>query len=242
LKIIGVFLFFAFSLSCHAFVAAEFNYRKEFGQSYDEALKFLSHNKWMADSLRNRSLCPALCFSIVFPEIVRYNIMIDAIQISALEMLYIQYGADYSDFSIGRFQMKPSFAEMLEKDWIKIKNKPFHVEFSDFTKDTHSRKARIRRLESLGGQLDYLSIFVTLCFFRYKKEMKFMSPEETVRFIAAAYNAGYRNDPETLKNQMNSNSFHTDFIPGLWTKYYNYSDIAADFYSNYGVFIREFSK
>ncbi len=33
---------------------------------------------------------------------------------------------------------------------------------------------------------------------------------------------------------MNDSDFYTELIPDIWTKYYNYSDIAADFYCKYG--------
>jgi hypothetical protein len=61
----------------------------------------------------NQNNMPVL--SIVFPEIIRYNAFKDFLETKTLEWLYVEYGKDKADFSIGLFQMKPSFVEKLEK-------------------------------------------------------------------------------------------------------------------------------
>ena len=53
--------------------------------------------------------------AIVYPELLRYNYIQDFIETSGLELIYMRYGAKTADFSIGHFQMKPSFAEHIEK-------------------------------------------------------------------------------------------------------------------------------
>ena len=52
--------------------------------------------------------------AILFPELIRYSVYKDFFETQALELLYIDYGKKTADFSIGRFQMKPSFAEAVE--------------------------------------------------------------------------------------------------------------------------------
>ena len=52
--------------------------------------------------------------AIAFPEIIRYNAFSDLIEITSNRILYINGGKTASDFSIGLFQMKPSFVEDLE--------------------------------------------------------------------------------------------------------------------------------
>lgn len=54
--------------------------------------------------------------AIVFPEIMRYNGLKDGIETESLRTLYVQFGEDYADFSIGLFQMKPCFAQQLLPD------------------------------------------------------------------------------------------------------------------------------
>ena len=61
-----------------------------------------------------------MALAVVFPEIVRYSDLEDLIQIRALKVLYVQYGRKYADFSVGHFQMKPSFIEQLEADWNRL--------------------------------------------------------------------------------------------------------------------------
>ena len=53
--------------------------------------------------------------SIVFPEVIRFNSFSDFIETKTLEWVYVDYGAEKADFSIGLFQMKPSFIEKLEE-------------------------------------------------------------------------------------------------------------------------------
>ena len=52
--------------------------------------------------------------SIVFPEVIRYSRFKDFFETKLLEQLYLLKGAAWADFSIGFFQMKPSFVEDLE--------------------------------------------------------------------------------------------------------------------------------
>ena len=52
--------------------------------------------------------------AIAFPEILRYNAFSDLIETTSNRLLYINGGRTASDFSIGLFQMRPSFVEDLE--------------------------------------------------------------------------------------------------------------------------------
>jgi len=215
------------------------SYPKEFGNAYDAAKRFILDNQWMLHDIESKNLCPALCLSIVFPEIIRYNIIIDAIQISALKMLYKQFGSDYADFSIGRFQMKPSFATQLELDWLKMNNPPFLLQF-DTSNTPLARHQRLERLESLQWQTCYLCMFVTICFSEFSRELKNMKHEEAkVRFLATAYNFGYKNPSVRIVQQMNKKNFHTDIVANPLTTYYSYADISAQFYRSYSQIIQQ---
>ena len=57
-----------------------------------------------------------MAIAVVFPELIRYSALRDKIEITLLKSLYIYKGDDYADFSIGQFQMKPSFAELIHKN------------------------------------------------------------------------------------------------------------------------------
>ena len=73
----------------------------------------------MLDTFVKYQLNPYFVLAIVFPELIRYSKLQDVIESNDLKVLYVQFGDTYSNFSIGRFQMKPSFCEQLEKDYNK---------------------------------------------------------------------------------------------------------------------------
>ena len=50
-----------------------------------------------------------LLAAVIFPELVRYSSFRDLLETGVLEALYIEKGSDVANFSIGKFQMKPSF-------------------------------------------------------------------------------------------------------------------------------------
>ena len=60
-----------------------------------------------------------LAVAVVFPELVRYSALMDFMETTAVKALYQQKGVKGADFSIGRFQMKPSFVEDLERQWMR---------------------------------------------------------------------------------------------------------------------------
>ena len=215
------------------------SYQTEFGSAYDSALVFLAKNKWTIDEISSKKLCPALCFSIVFPEIVRYNTLVDAIQISALKMLYKQFGSDYADFSVGRFQMKPSFALQLEKDWMLMEKQPFVLSF-DTSNSPFARHLRLERLENIKNQIDYLCMFVVVCQSSFVQEISKMPSEDArVRFLATAYNFGYKKSFVSIVEQMNKKNFHTEVFSHPFTVYYSYADIASDFHKTYSHVLKE---
>ena len=66
---------------------------------------------------------------------------------------------------------------------------------------------------------------------RNLQQFALMGKDEEIRILAAAYNFGFRTDIETLKAISQKSFFYTGIIPAV-TKY-NYSDIAAAFFSKY---------
>ena len=65
-----------------------------------------------------------LAVAVVFPELVRYSALMDFMETTAVKALYQQKGVKGADFSIGRFQMKPSFVEDLERQWMRPTRAP----------------------------------------------------------------------------------------------------------------------
>lgn len=81
------------------------------------ALEFLLQNEEIIDDVLSdlNESEKAEVLSIVFPEIIRWNEFQDVIEISADRTLYVNGGSKLGDFSLGSFQMKPSFIESLER-------------------------------------------------------------------------------------------------------------------------------
>jgi hypothetical protein len=214
--ILLLFLFKGFS--------QQLDYKEVFGNHYQLAEDFLISNKWIADTLKSSGIDPCTGLAIIFPELIRYSSIRDKIETAALQSLYIQYGKYYADFSIGHFQMKPSFAEEIEKEYLRWEG--WLIAGTDTTNCAASRKERIKRLCSTEGQVRYLCMFMLLMK-RSLQQFAVMEKDEEVRLLAAAYNYGFRADMEILKTISQKRFFYTGIIPPE-TKY-NYSDIAAEF-------------
>lgn len=206
----------------------QLNYKEVFGNHYQTAEDFITSNKWIADTLKSNGIDPCTGLAIIFPELIRYSSIRDKIETAALKSLYIQYGKYYADFSIGQFQMKPSFAEDIEKEYIRWKGLP--GEGTDTTSCAASRKERIKRLNSTEGQVRYLCMFIKLMK-RNLQQYQVSGKKEEVSLMAAAYNYGFRSDINTLKEISQKRFFYTGIIASE-TKF-NYSDIAVDFSMKY---------
>ncbi|HZL76853.1 MAG TPA: hypothetical protein VFB97_04060 [Bacteroidales bacterium] len=206
----------------------QLNYKEVFGNHYQIAEDFITSNRWMADTLKSNGIDPCTGLAIIFPELIRYSSIRDIIETAALKSLYIQYGKNYADFSIGQFQMKPSFAEDIEKEYIRWKG--HCIEGIDTTSCVASRKERIKRLNSTEGQVRYLCMFIKLMKRNLQQSTRLVKNEE-VSLMAAAYNYGFRADIKTLKEISQKRFFYTGIIASE-TKF-NYSDIAVDFSMKY---------
>lgn len=88
------------------------NYAEIFGNDWQKALTFLEeNNNWIKPALAEYDVPYDEAVAVVFPELVRYSALRDKMEITMLKTLYRNLGDDYANFSIGVFQIKPSFAE-----------------------------------------------------------------------------------------------------------------------------------
>jgi len=177
-----------------------------------EAFDFIKKESWMADSLNAHGLDPAFALAIVFPEIIRYSAIRDWAETKALEVLYVQYGSPYADFSIGRFQIKPTFAELLDGN-------------SAGTGSPESiRLQRLRRLQDLKGQVHYLILFCKQMEIRFP-EYRAVAAEEKLRFYATAYNTGFHKSKQQILGHLGQSEFYTTLRKP--EKCMNYADVAV---------------
>ncbi len=96
-------------------------FKTNVGEKYNRAVRYFLSANWLVDSLRKSEVDPNFARAIVFPETVRYSFLQNQAEIAGLMVLYVKYGSAYADFSVGRFQMKPSFAEQIEHDARELK-------------------------------------------------------------------------------------------------------------------------
>jgi hypothetical protein len=202
------------------------NYRKIFLESYNEALQFLDDNTWISDSLQSKGIDPNFALSIIFPELIRYSAIQDKMEMGGLLTLYVQYGDKYADFSVGRFQMKPSFVEHLEDD----ANETHFIDSNLFnrTNTSQSRIERVSRLNDLKWQVDYLVLFIKEMDIRYGY-IKWGLENDRLKFYATAYNSGYLLGEGKIREKMNAKMFYTGLTKG--DNCYCYAAIAEDFYT-----------
>jgi hypothetical protein len=142
---------------------------------------------------------PAFLFGIVAPEITRYSSGIDFVESRALKVLYVQGGTAYANFSVGHFQMKPSFVERLEDS---LRCRPWlHARFGhcliDGLAPRAARVERLDRLSRLDAQMDYLLLFCTLVEERFR-DRRHPTAGARLRFFASAYNTGFHKDAAAI--------------------------------------------
>lgn len=199
------------------------DYKKIFGDKYIWAGDWLEQNDELIRAYAGDFNIPAQELkAIVFPELIRYNGFFNAIEVESLKFLYVKEGKDYADFSVGYFQMKPSFAERVEKDALQFLPKKYRIESGWEVKgvdNEESRRARVKRLSNVRQQLLYLCAFYKICDKRFASH-RFKTREEKLKLFATCYNAGYHRSYESLIALYSKNHFYS----------YNYSDVSLFFY------------
>jgi hypothetical protein len=203
-----------------------------FGDSYAEAKAFCCDNKYLiTDQLSSNNIKSEQAISIVFPELIRYSRLSNLAETSALEVLYVKGGTSECDFSIGRFQMKPSFIEELEKNIASnhtLKNKYYKLSSYPDISIEDIRTIRVERLKSVRWQLDYLSCFFDICKIRWKA----MYENNIVQFLrlsSAAYNLSINStEKELLSLAEQKNWPYGKLVAGR----FSYPDVAIYFFEN----------
>ena len=144
------------------------NYPKVFGDDWTSAAQFVNeHHAAWKPLFEEFGVDARLAEAIIFPELIRYSRWQDEIETAAVNGLYVLQGTSGANFSIGRFQMKPSFAEEVEAAW---NQSPLAKEYGfvfNLQDGAEARRSRIRRLDTMEGQCRYLAIFIRLQFLRH---------------------------------------------------------------------------
>ncbi len=217
-------LFIALQLNSFCFGQYSSIYKNEF----ENAVHFYSENK---DKFRKIALDlnrdELFIFSIVAPEIGHYSWIKNQLESNSLKVLYVQQGKDYANFSIGYFQMKPSFVEGIEKEVQKdeeLKSCYAHCLISEMD-EKKRRVIRLKRMETIDWQIQYLSAFVAIT--SKKFNLNFDSKVDEVKFFSTAYNTGFHKSLEAINHEMQKKRF-----PNFGEMKFNYSTVSAEYFLN----------
>ena len=202
------------------------NFPKVFGNDWTSAINYVKehHDEWSRE-FEQFDVDPRLAVAIVFPELIRYSMWQDEIERAAVNGLYVIKGTDGANFSIGRFQMKPSFAEEIEQEWNRSSLSKEYGFVFNLQQNNEARRSRIRRLSNMQGQCRYLAIFIRLLQQRHP-QLEQLSEKEQVCFLATAYNRSFTASFQQIKKIQHERHFHTDVIKTHSTCLYCYADIA----------------
>lgn len=206
-----------------------------FAQSYSdiypqecEATKqfFIEHKTAFEQAGKDAGLRAEFLFAVVAPELSQFTYLSNKLETYSLKVMYVQGGKDYADFSIGFFQMKPSFIEQMETAIAAYDD--LKTDFSDclFAEPDarQTRVERINRLNTVEWQLKYLTLFCVLVNKRFNT-VAFADNEEKLRFYASAYNTGLHKTENDIKKTGEKSLF-----PHFSRRKFKYTDVAVWFY------------
>jgi ribosomal protein S4 len=206
----------------------------EYRQEYQTALGFVQLNKKnLVNKITEYGADYEVCAPIIFPELLRYSIIWDQIETSTLKIFYVTFGEDYADFSIGRFQMKPSFIRHLEEHAYLIEQDDLRSKLliADKKEDKAKRIERIARLEDVRWQTFYLAMFYRIVNAKYSETLSRMPFSEKIRFFATAYNYGFHFGSDYLIKRINQKLFPDG--KNTIKPQYCYGDLALFFYNDF---------
>ena len=210
--------------------AFSIDYRKVFGSNWVEAERYVSehHDEWKQE-FDLFGVDSRMAEAVVFPELIRYSMWKDEIERTAVNGLYVSKGKEGANFSIGRFQMKPSFAEEVEQAWNRSSlSKEYGFSFN-LADNNEARRSRVRRISTMQGQCRYLAIFIRLLQQRHP-QLSQLSLKDQIRLLATAYNRSFTASWNSLQKMQHERHFHTDVIKTRSTRFYCYADIASAFF------------
>jgi len=219
-------VFLSLSIACLILVSS---FTISFQDRYDQAMIYCEEVQPSFNTIANsygldyREVLP-----IAFPECVRYSSIKDEFEVLSLEYVYTQLGKDGADFSVGHFQMKPSFLEQIENGITQLEGKQILKDrFAYSIRDVKKQRAeRIARLTNDKWQIHYLCAFFTLMEVKYQEE-EWTETVDKINFYAAAYNYGFNSKKEEIKNWQTVQAFPY----GDGGEKEAYSTIASSYYN-----------
>jgi hypothetical protein len=169
------------------------NVDRFFGNDHAVALSQINKYSAQIESIsRAYEVDGDLVKSIVFPEYIRNSVFSGIMEEQALAISYVEFGSGAVDFSIGQFQIKPSFAQKLEnsiKENKELKQK-YGMLYIDQKDPKAQRLLRFNRLKDISWQTRYVCCFIDYCEVKY--QLRDLSKIDQLKFMATAYNVGIK--------------------------------------------------
>jgi hypothetical protein len=227
-----LFTFLLIAVLVNSASSQSINYQVLFGDDWKKAQVFEKDNRsWMEPLLAKNHISYPVAVAVIFPELVRYSALRDKMEITLLKALYINLGEDYANFSIGQFQMKPSFAEIIREQAPAVLNRKSGISFkskTEFDDIKIFRKSIVADLEDPETQFNYLMAFLKICEKKYKTNRKDIITR--VKFLATAYNFGIDKSAEQIDRMVDKKFFNTKLFK---TENYSYADVSLFWYEQY---------
>lgn len=188
---------------------------------------FLQHHKQFEQTATLLDVSPKFVFSIVAPEIARYQWLQNRMETSMNQVFYVQFGGSYANFSIGYFQMKPKFAEQIEAIADTALLGGNSLKMCTFMADTPEgvRQERISRLNSLSWQMIYLEVFIRFMQ-KYHAQYNTFPEKEKLIVYSHYYNAGLWLTADDVLRLSKS----ADYPACNFSQKFVYSHVALEFY------------
>lgn len=213
-------------------VSQSLNYEELFGNDWKKALQFVEENeKWMRSVLDRHKLSYPVAIAVIFPELVRYSAIRDKMETSMLKTLYRNLGNDYADFSIGIFQIKPSFAERIREEIPLLEGwriKSMFRKQNSYKNIREYRSAIINDLENPEREFNYIVAFIRLCDEYFPQ----IAGDDTTKimFLATAYNTGFWKSKEEIERMITSKFYNTKLFG---SDNFSYADVSLFWYKQY---------
>ena len=224
------FFLYCLTLIFNSAWSQSINYQEVFGDDWKKAQAFERDNRsWMEPLLVKNHISYQLAIAIVFPELVRYSALRDKMEIALLKTLYVNLGEDYANFSIGQFQVKPSFAEKIREQSPNVPGHRSGITFksrADYDDIKDFRKQIVKDLEDPKIQFNYLIVFIKLCEKKYKTNRK--DEVARLKFLATAYNYGLDKSAPQIESMTDKKYFNTKLFK---TENYSYADVSLFWYN-----------
>ncbi len=215
-------------------LSTSFTIPGQYNRDISEAIQVLKKEQKIIDRIASKYDCKkAEVLSIVFPEVIRYSRFKDFFETKVLEQLYVLKGNSWADFSIGIFQMKPSFVEDLEYHILYMPDlKANFQEIIDYdvVGEESKRFVRIERLKSVEWQLKYAFCYYFImqkCYEGYR----FKNDKARLRFFATAYNFGFTKSFAEIEAWMNKKAF--PYGEKFAAEQFAFSDLSTAFYKEH---------